>query len=526
MVLGTASHVGKSIMTAGLGRVFANDGYHVAPFKAQNMSLNSAATPDGGEIGRAQALQAEACRAMPCVEMNPILLKPSTDTGAQVILLGKIWGQVTASDYHTQRVDQLFPDVLNAYKRLSANHDLMLLEGAGSPAEINLREHDIVNMRMAHAADAACLLVGDIDRGGVFASLLGTMELLEPEDRARIRGFVINKFRGDESLLGPGVAMIEKRLRLPCLGVVPFLHDLGLDEEDGVALEEHASAARRWKTLQSGSARALRIGVVALPHMANFTDFDALALEPSISLAFVERPEELAAADLVILPGSKQTLNDLRWLGQRGFSQELHRLAKIGVPTVGICGGFQMLGLSIEDPHGTENQGEPNSLAALGLLPVRTVLRSQKTVRRIRGCLRHNFFRSDSSSPGSFEGYEIHVGETLYEPGGRPLATIERHGTMDTVSDGAVSESGRVFGTYVHGFFDNDSFRQTFIRAARAAVDLAPAERYACVSAERETRIDRLADHLRKSLDLNLIRSWIIEPTAQRPENHRGLTQA
>jgi adenosylcobyric acid synthase len=311
MILGTASHVGKSIITTGLGRVFADDGYRVVPFKAQNMSLNSAATPDGGEIGRAQALQAEACRAMPCVEMNPVLLKPSTDTGAQVILLGKIWGQVTPSDYHTRRVEQLFPDVLNAYKRLSANHDLMLLEGAGSPAEINLREHDIVNMRMAHAADAACLLVGDIDRGGVFASLLGTMELLEPEDRARIRGFVINKFRGDETLLRPGVAMIETRLGVPCLGVVPFLHDLGLDEEDGVALEDRASAARRWRNLESRPARALRIGVIALPHMANFTDFDALALEPSISLAFLEAPEEMAMADLLILPGTKQTLDDL-----------------------------------------------------------------------------------------------------------------------------------------------------------------------------------------------------------------------
>ena len=264
MILGTASHVGKSIITAGLGRVFADDGYRVVPFKAQNMSLNSAATPDGGEIGRAQALQAEACRVAPSIDMNPILLKPSTDTGAQVVLLGKIWGQVTASDYHTRRVEQLFPEVLGAYRRLAGKYELVLLEGAGSPAEINLREHDIVNMRMAHAADAACLLVGDIDRGGVFASLLGTMELLEPDDRARIRGFMINKFRGDESLLRPGVAMIETRLGVPCLGVVPFLHDLGLDEEDGVALEDRASAARRWRNLESGSARALRIGVIAL----------------------------------------------------------------------------------------------------------------------------------------------------------------------------------------------------------------------------------------------------------------------
>ena len=275
MILGTASHVGKSIVTTGLGRVFAEEGYRVAPFKAQNMSLNSAATPDGGEIGRAQALQAEACRAIPRVEMNPVLLKPSTDTGAQVILLGKIWGQVTAWDYHTRRVEQLFPEVLDAYKRLAKDHDLILLEGAGSPAEINLREHDIVNMRMAHAADAACLLVGDIDRGGVFASLFGTLELLEPEDRARIRGFVINKFRGDESLLRPGVTAMEDRLGLPCVGIVPYLPDLGLDEEDGVALEDRASAAHRWKNLEPGPARPLRIGVIALPHMANFTDFDA-----------------------------------------------------------------------------------------------------------------------------------------------------------------------------------------------------------------------------------------------------------
>jgi len=240
MVLGTASHVGKSILTAGLCRVFSHAGYRVAPFKAQNMSLNSAATPDGGEIGRAQALQAEACRMLPRVEMNPILLKPSTDVGAQVVLLGKIWGNVTAADYHNRRVEQLFPEVLGAYRRLSENSDLVILEGAGSPAEINLREHDIVNMRMAHAADAACLLVGDIDRGGVFASLLGTLELLSAQDRARIRGFIVNKFRGDESLLRPGIVMIEKRLGLPCIGVVPFIHDLDLTKR----------TASPWKTGQ------------------------------------------------------------------------------------------------------------------------------------------------------------------------------------------------------------------------------------------------------------------------------------
>jgi adenosylcobyric acid synthase len=522
MILGTASHAGKSILTAGLGRVLADDGYRVAPFKAQNMSLNSAATPDGREIGRAQALQAEACRVIPCVEMNPVLLKPSTDTGAQVILLGRIWAQVTASDYHTRRVEQLFPEVLSAYQRLAACHELMLLEGAGSPAEINLREHDIVNMRMAHAADAACVLVGDIDRGGVFASLLGTLELLEPADRARIRGFIINKFRGDESLLRPGVTMMENRLGLPCVGVVPFLRDLGLDEEDGVALDDRASAARQWRNVESRSTRALRVGVIALPHMANFTDFDALALEPSISLAFLELPEEMSAADLLILPGTKQTLDDLRWLEQCGFAQELRRLAEIGVPIVGVCGGFQMLGFSIEDPQGIENQAEPSSRTALGLLPMRTVLRAEKTVRRVRGSLRCTLFLNDSAPPVPFEGYEIHVGETFYETGARPLADIEREGAMESVPDGTASESGRVFGTYVHGLFDNDDFRHAFIRAARAAVDLAPAKKFANVAAEREGRLDRLANQLRKSLDMNLIKSWIISPSTRRVANRRG----
>src|SRR5580693_5448952 len=261
MILGTASHVGKSLLTAALGRIFSNDGYRVAPFKAQNMSLNSAATPAGCEIGRAQALQAEACRVVPCAEMNPILIKPTSDAASQVVLLGRVWGQVTASDYHQRRVEDLFPAVLDSYRSLAARHDLILLEGAGSPAEINLMKHDIVNLRMAHAADAACLLVGDIDRGGVFAALLGTIELLGPEDRARIRGFVINKFRGDVELLRPGVEMMEERLGIPCAGVIPFLRDLGLEEEDSVALEDRLTTWRESASLE----RELRVGVLALP---------------------------------------------------------------------------------------------------------------------------------------------------------------------------------------------------------------------------------------------------------------------
>jgi adenosylcobyric acid synthase len=513
MILGTASHVGKSILTTGLGRIFADDGYHVAPFKAQNMSLNSAATPDGGEIGRAQALQAQACRAIACVAMNPVLLKPSTDTGAQVILLGKVWGQVTASDYHSRRVEQLFPEVLDAYRQLSPNYGLMVLEGAGSPAEINLQAHDIVNMRMAHAADAACLLVGDIDRGGVFAALLGTLELLQAEDRARIRGFVINKFRGEESLLTPGVTAVERRLGLPCLGVVPYLADLGLDEEDGVALENRPSARRRWQLLETASSRALRIGIIALPHMANFTDFDPLALETSVSLAFVEHADEMAAADLLILPGSKQTVDDLQWLERRGFSQELKRLHECGVPIIGICGGFQMLGRCIEDPHGIENQGRATVAAGLNLLPVRTVLGTEKIVRRVRGRLYSPPFGRRFTSDSRFEGYEIHLGETFYDSGVRPLAKITREGVLGAVLDGAIDSSGCVMGTYVHGFFDNDDFRHSFLQAARAAVGLVPAVTWIDVAAHREARIDRLASHLRKSLDIDLMKSWLVDPS-------------
>lgn len=510
MILGTASHVGKSILTAGLGRVFSDAGYRVAPFKAQNMSLNSAATPDGGEIGRAQALQAEACRVLPQVEMNPILLKPATDVGAQVILLGKIWGQVTAAEYHNRRVEQLFPDVLGAYQRLSADCDLVVLEGAGSPAEINLREHDIVNMRMAHAADAACLLVGDIDRGGVFAALLGTLELLSAEDRARIRGFIVNKFRGDESLLRPGIVMIEERLGLPCAGVVPFMHDLGLDEEDGVALSYRASAAHSWEKMKTGAARPLRIGVVALPHMANFTDFDPLAREPAVSLAYLQRPEEIDGADVVVLPGSKQTIDDLRWLKRRGFAGEIRRLSQAGAPIVGICGGFQMLGSAVDDPHGVENDGVPGSEMGLGLLSVRTVLRKEKTARRVRGFLCGDFFGCGGPRQILFPGYEIHVGETLYRKGVPARSLIEREGLPGAFADGAVSESGRIFGTYVHGFFDSDEFRHEFIRAARAVVGLAPAARWVNSRAERAGHIDCLADTLQKSLDMDLIRSWLV----------------
>ena len=498
MVLGTASHVGKSLLTAGLGRIFSNEGVRVAPFKAQNMSLNSAATPDGREIGRAQALQAEACRVTPRAEMNPLLIKPCSETGSQVILLGRVWGQVTAADYFRRRLEELFPIVLESYRALAAGHDLMLLEGAGSPAEINLREHDIVNMRMAHAANASCLLVGDIDHGGVFASLLGTIELLSAEDRARIRGFVINKFRGDVSLLRPGIETIERRLGIPCAGVIPFVRGLGLEEEDSVALEARGTLRPAWRDDETGERR-LRIGVVAFPHIANFTDFDALAMEPSVDLAFVQDFDEALRADVLILPGSKQTIDDFSWLMERGIGD---RLAGFSGPLIGICGGFQMLGLSIEDPLGVENGGTSRSVSGLGLLPIRTAMNSEKTVRRVSG-------RARGLGESRFSGYEIHMGETSYERAAAPFSEIIHEGESGPRADGAVDGSGRIWGTYIHGIFDDDAFRHKFVDWARCFCALPRAGSYVNVSADREARIERWAEHVRQSLDMSLIRGWI-----------------
>jgi adenosylcobyric acid synthase len=501
MVLGTGSHVGKSLVAAGLGRIFSDAGLRVAPFKAQNMSLNSAATPDGREIGRAQALQAEACRATPSAEMNPVLIKPTGDACSQIVLLGRVWGQVTAFDYHLRRVEDLFPQVLESYHKLAEAYDLVLLEGAGSPAEINLRQHDIVNMRMAHAADAQCLLVGDIDRGGVFASLLGTLELLDAQDRARIRGFAINKFRGDLALLTPGVEMIERRMAIPCVGVIPFLHQLGLEEEDGVALEDRRTPARVWcaTSLPHLPDRRLRVGVIAFPHMANFTDFDALAMEPSVALAFLDDPAPAAAADVLILPGSKQALDDLAWLRARGFAACLnsHR-----GPLIGICGGYQMLGLAIDDPAGVESGGQARSVAALGRLNVRTVLGPEKTVRRAAGQL-----LAWSAPP--FRGYEIHMGETRNEPGCRPFAEIVREPDSSSLPDGAVAENGRVWGSYVHGLFDDDDFRHAFLMRCRTEAGLDPVTETVNVTAQRNARIDRWAGHLKQHLDIGRLREWI-----------------
>jgi adenosylcobyric acid synthase len=502
------------MVTTALCRLFSDEGHRVAPFKAQNMSLNSAATPDGREIGRAHALQAEACRILPQADMNPILIKPSSDASSQVIVLGRIWGQVTAADYHLKRVEDLFPVVLESYRRLADGYDIVIMEGAGSPAEINLKAHDIVNLRMAQAAEAACLLVADIDRGGVFASLVGTLELLEPAERALIRGFAINKFRGDLSLLLPGVRTIEQRIALPCLGVIPYLPDLGLDEEDGVAMEERRTVSRCWPTDGTESklaSRPLRVGVVAFPHLANFTDFDALAEEPSVSLAYLESPHDVRRADLVILPGSKQTMDDLDWLQKNGWVSAL--LERFELPKrfglVGICGGMQMLGEWIDDPTGAESNGEPRRRRGLGLLSLTTVFSPEKTVRKVSGRLRNRTLFGQTMETSEFSGYEIHVGETKSEAAAT-FADIEREGvTNGRLPDGAVSTDGFVWGSYVHGLFDDDRFRHSLIGAARAAFGLCPGTEWVSVTADRERRLNRWAAHVGTSLDIAQIAHWL-----------------
>ena len=506
MVLGTSSHAGKSLLTAALCRIFAQQGYRVAPFKSQNMSLNSAATPEGLEIGRAQALQAEAAGIVPSVDMNPILLKPAGNMTSQVIVRGKIWGRVSASDYHQRRVEELMPIVRESYAKLAAENDVIVLEGAGSPAEINLKQHDIANMRMAELAGASCLLVGDIDRGGVFASLLGTVKLLEPEEQARIRGFVINKFRGDQALLAPGIRMMEDRIEKPCLGVVPYLEGLSLDEEDSLGLPSPDPLKdARWSSASTN--RPLRIAVVAFPSLSNFTDFDALRSEPSIALRFCRKPEHLRDADVVILPGSKQTVDDLSWMRTVGFGIAVKEHAKTGL-IVGICGGMQMLGQLIFDPDGIETEG---SIKGLGLLPINTIMQPAKVTIAAAGQLAAPTLFGRAVGNIFVRGYEIHVGATSYLNGAQPFAQLARQTIehAESVTDGCMSRDTRIFGTYLHGLFDEDCFRHAFIVSAREFHHLTPAVELNNWRSSREESLNRLARVVGQSLDMPRIFEWV-----------------
>ena len=484
MIQGTMSNAGKSLIAAGLCRLFRQDGLRVAPFKAQNMALNSYITREGLEMGRAQVVQAEAAGVEPSVLMNPILLKPTDDTGSQVVVNGEVRGRMSAREYFKAKRG-LLPDVTAAYETLSSRYDAIVIEGAGSPAEINLKSDDVfVNMGMAKLAKAPVLLVGDIDRGGVFAQLYGTVALLDEDERAMVKGIVINKFRGDPSILKPGLERLEELCGgIPVVGVVPYVN-LDIDDEDSLS-----------ERLTNRPADLIDVAVVRLPRISNFTDFRALETAEGVSVRYVSRPGEFGEPDLAILPGTKNTMEDLLWLRQSGLAGKILRFASAGGPVLGICGGYQMLGEELSDPHGVERGG---TLRGMGLLPVRTVFTERKTRTRVRGMFRPSQGALSDLAGKAFEGYEIHMGET---EAGTPLTSIVNELTGETRPDGC--RSGNVYGTYVHGILDGDEAAGTLVRAlaARKGVDPALLGR---ISGEehKQKQYDLLAETLRGSMDV------------------------
>jgi len=493
MVQGTASSVGKSIMVTALCRILKQDGWKVTPFKAQNMSLNSFVTRDGGEIGRAQVVQAEAAGVEPTVEMNPILLKPEADYCSQVVVKGKPMGRVMATEYYSSRV-QLWSVVTESLEKLLAQYDVVLLEGAGSPAEVNLRDRDMVNMRVALYCQAPVLLVADIDRGGVFASLVGTLGLLEPEERSLVKAFVINKFRGDLSLLEPGLKWLEDRTGVPVAGVIPYYHDIHVAEEDSISLE-------RRRTMKRKSDYILDIAVIGLPHISNFDDFDPLEQEEGVRLRYVEPNDELGEPDLIIIPGTKSTMADLKYLKRIGPAREIIDRAHKGKPVIGICGGYQMMGRMILDPEHVESD-EPQA-EGLGLLPVTTTFSPVKSTHQVRGRVIAGRGLLQEASRLSVSGYEIHMGTTNGANDAAPFRIEERSRRPCKDMDGCLSPCGNVLGTYIHGLFHNEGLRRSLLSelARRKGVAF-------CASAKvlsKEEQYDRLADLVRNSLDMESI---------------------
>jgi len=479
MVQGTTSDAGKSALVTGLCRVLARRGVRVAPFKPQNMALNSAVTVDGGEIGRAQAVQAQACGLEPHTDMNPVLLKPNTDRGAQIIVHGQPLANMDAVAYHGYKPVAM-PAVLESYRRLARAYDCIVVEGAGSPAEINLRDGDIANMGFAEAIDCPVLLVADIDRGGVFAHLVGTLELLAPSERERVVGFVVNRFRGDKALLDPGLDWLERRTGRPVVGVLPYLHGLHLEAEDAVPREH-----------RDKPGAGLRVVVPVLPRISNHTDFDPLRLHPAVDLRFVDLAAPPPVADLVCLPGSKSVQADLASLRAAGWDRALARHLRYGGKVIGICGGFQMLGRRLDDPDGVE--GAPGAVAGLGLLDIETTIAREKRLARASGWL--------AFAAAAVTGYEIHMGVTTGAALERPAAWLGER------PDGAVSADGQILGTYLHGLFDHPEARDALLRWA--GLDAQPAPDYRRV---REAQIDRLADAVSAHLDLGRIAAHFRPP--------------
>lgn len=479
MLQGTASSVGKSIVTAALCRIFKQDGYSVCPFKSQNMSLNSYITLDGKEMGRAQVLQSYAAGLEPEAYMNPILLKPTTDKKCQVIVNGKVYCNSSAMEYHNMKLE--FSDMLkHQFNQLESKFDIVVMEGAGSPAEINLRDRDIVNMGMAEIADAPVLLIGDIDKGGVFASLAGTMLLLQESERTRVKGTIINKFRGDLDILKPGLTMIQDIIKKPCFGVIPYFH-LQLEDEDG-AMEFNKKVTA-----------PIDIVVIKLPHISNFTDVDALKTEQDVSVRFIENTQEFGNPDLVIIPGSKNTIGDLLYLKATGLEERIKLFSKTGM-VIGICGGYQMLGKNVRDPYGIET--DMKEIQGMNILNIETVFENEKTTTRVRG------LSNIKDKNVEVYGYEIHMGKSTLKAGTKPLFSIAQvNGESAVHYDGAMNYQENVMGTYIHGIFDGKGFREYILNIIRRSKGI-PEKESECYENAREKEINKLADIVRNSLDM------------------------
>ncbi|MBR6013406.1 MAG: cobyric acid synthase [Selenomonadaceae bacterium] len=477
MFQGTSSHVGKSILTTALCRIFFRENKNVTPFKAQNMALNSFVTADGLEMGRAQVAQAEAANIPPAVEMNPVLLKPTGNSTSQVIINGKAVGVMSAAEYHKNFSLKAFDAVKTALKNLSEKFDTIVIEGAGSPAEVNLKSHDIVNMRVAKYLNAPVILVADIDRGGALASIVGTLELLDDDERNLVKGLVINKFRGDKNLLMPAVDFLEEKTKKPVLGIIPYIEKIGIDDEDSVSLDEKIS--------KSGE---IKIAVIRLGKISNFTDFDSLAGEPDVNLFYAKNPDELDDADLIILPGSKNTSEDLIFLRENNFEKKILELAEKNIPVIGICGGFQMLGEKIFDPLQTESNFK--ELDGLKLLPIETTFSEEKFTKQVKIDEENFTFLDEKISAKNLVGYEIHAGVT-------------------TNLNSKILTRKNILGTYVHGIFDNDKFRRDILNLIRRKKNLPPIEVTRNISAEKQKNYDRLAEIVRENLNMELLEKII-----------------
>ncbi len=489
MVQGTMSNVGKSVIAAGLCRIFRQDGYRVAPFKSQNMALNSFITKEGLEMGRAQVMQAEAAGVEPFVRMNPILLKPTNDVGSQVIVNGEVIGTMSARDYFKIK-NSLIPEVMKAYRELEKAYDIIVIEGAGSPAEINLKREDIVNMGLAKAVHAPVLLVGDIDRGGVFAQLYGTVELLEEDEKKLVKGLIINKFRGDRTILDPGVEQLERLIGLPVVGVTPYLN---------VSLEDEDSLSERLDGTQK--IGRIDIAVIRLPRISNFTDFNVFERFEGVSVRYVSAAHQLGTPDLILLPGTKNTMGDLLWMRQNGLEASILKANQSGSAVFGVCGGYQMLGMTISDPDGVEEGG---TIRAMGLLDTETVFEETKERTRVEGVFLKPSETLQMLAGIPIEGYEIHMGRTMLHGETKPLTEITDTITGEKKTEGAYSKN--VYGSYVHGIFDSERAASGVVRALAKAKGITDEmELTVDYAAFKETQYDLLADGLRAHLDMDAI---------------------